>query len=197
MNQTRIHLEAQFTEILLPSPLLERILKIASESRLPDWHLCAGCLTQTVLNALYGYTYDRGIDDIDLIYFDADDLSEASEASNASLIARSFPEIGIRFDVKNEARVHNWYEARFGRAIQPYRSIADAVATFPTTATAIAVRPSCECLEIVAPFGLEDLFTGVVRPNKALVTRDVCGNKIARWRRIRPDLTYLDWSETE
>ena len=52
-------------------------------------------------------------------------------------------------------------------------------------------------VEIVAPFGLEDLFTGVVRPNKALVTRDVYENKIARWRRIWPDLTYLPWSETE
>ncbi|MED5357171.1 MAG: nucleotidyltransferase family protein [Pseudomonadota bacterium] len=196
MNQTRIHLEAQLTEILFPSPLLERILKFAPESRLPDWHLCAGCLTQTVWNALSGYTYDRGIDDIDLIYFDADDLSEASEAANATLIAQSFPGIGIHFDVKNEARVHIWYEARFGRAIQPYRSIADAVATFPTTATAIAVHPSVECLEIVAPFGLDDLFTGVVRPNKALVTRDVYEDKIARWRRIWPDLTYLSWSET-
>ena len=93
--------------------------------------------------------------------------------------------------------MHIWYEARFGRAIQPYRSIADAVATFPTTATAIAVRPSFEYLEIVAPFGLDDLFTGVVRPNKALATRDVYENKIARWRRIWPDLTYLPWSETE
>ncbi|MEC8135706.1 MAG: nucleotidyltransferase family protein, partial [Pseudomonadota bacterium] len=64
------------------------------------------------------------------------------------------------------------------------------------TATAIAVRPSVKYLEIVAPFGLDDLFTGVVRPNKALVTRDVYENKIARWRRIWPDLTYLSWSET-
>ena len=143
MNQSRIHLEAQLTKILLASPLLEQILKIASESRLNDWHLCAGCLTQTVWNVLNGYTYDRGINDVDLIYFDADDLSEASEAASASLIAQSFPGIGIHFDVKNEARVHIWYEARFGRAIQPYRSIADAVATFPTTATAIAVCPSC------------------------------------------------------
>ena len=92
----------------------------------------------------------------------------------------SLPEIGIRVDVKNEARVHIWYEARFGRAIQPYRSIADAVATFPTTATAIAVRPPVDGLEIVAPFGLDNLCTGVVRPSKALVTRDVYENKIAR-----------------
>ena len=124
-------------------------------------------------------------------------MSEASEAANASFIDQSFPGIGIHFDVKNEARVHIWYEARFGRAIQPYRSITDAVATFPTTATAIAVRPTVECHGIVAPFGLDELFTGVVRPNKALVTRDVYENKIARWRRIWPDLTYLPWSETE
>jgi len=197
MNQTRIRLEAQLTKILLASPLLERILKHTPENHLPHWHLCAGCLTQTVWNSLCGFEYDRGIDDVDLIYFDPDDLSETSEATNASDITAMFPEIDIHFDVKNEARVHIWYEARFGRPIEPYRSIADAVATFPTTATAIAVRPSPDRLEFIAPFGLEDLFAGDVRPNKALVTREVYENKIARWRRIWPDLTYLPWSETE
>ena len=35
MNQTRIHLEAQLTEILFASPLLERILKFAPEAVYP------------------------------------------------------------------------------------------------------------------------------------------------------------------
>ena len=32
-------------------------------------------------------------------------------------------------DVKNEARVHLWYEARFGAAIPPYQSAEAAIAT--------------------------------------------------------------------
>src|ERR1700730_3374080 len=38
------------------------------------------------------------------------------------------------------ARVHLWYEDRFGYALKPYLSSADAIATFPTTATAVGVR---------------------------------------------------------
>src|SRR5437899_6635367 len=48
-----------------------------------------------------------------------------------------FQHLPIKLDVKNEARVHLWYEDRFGYAIKPYLSSADAIATFPTTATAV------------------------------------------------------------
>jgi uncharacterized protein len=60
--------------------------------------------------------------------------------------------------VKNEARVHLWCEERFGDAIKPYLSSAGAIATFPTTATAIGVRRICGKFECCAPFGLDDLF---------------------------------------
>jgi hypothetical protein len=43
--------------------------------------------------------------------------------------------LGGVHDVKNEARVHLWYERRFGRHLEPYRSTGDAIATWPTTAS--------------------------------------------------------------
>ena len=195
-SQKRLRQETQLTALLRHSPIFEGIAAHADDIQLPDWHVCAGAVAQTIWNDAHGLALCHGIDDVDLIYFDEQDLSEAAEAAAQGRLSRLFEPLGVRFDVKNEARVHLWYESRFGKAIAPYRSIADAVSSFPTTATAIAVRyedgwrPNC------APFGLDDLLNLVVRPNRRMVTPDVYEAKIARWRRHWPRLTYLPWEES-
>ena len=121
-----------------------------------------------------------------------------------SAISRSFsdfsPTVGNlhllrKLDVKNEARIHLWYEECFGYAIKPYISSADAIATFPTTATAVGVRRIHGKFECCAPFGLDDLFGLVVRPNKRQITRDIYEAKVDRWRSIWPRLIFLPWEE--
>lgn len=67
--------------------------------------------------------------------------------------------------------MHLWYQERFGYAIEPYLSSADAIAPFPTFATAVGVRRINGELECCAPFGLDDLLGLVVRPNKRQITR--------------------------
>src|SRR5262249_23056715 len=52
----------------------------------------------------------------------------------------------------------------------PYRSSADAIATWPTTATAIGVRSGGAALEVFAPFRPPDLLRSVVRANPVPVT---------------------------
>src|ERR1700720_4404858 len=68
-------------------------------------------------------------------------------------------------------------------------------ATFPTTATAVGVRRIYGKLECCAPFGLDDLFGLLVKPNKRQITRAVYEAKVDRWRPIWPRLTYLPWEE--
>jgi uncharacterized protein len=132
-----------------------------------------------------------------LIYFDGQDLSANSEADHERRLRDQFRHLSIKLDVKNEARVHLWYEKRFGYAIEPYRSSAAAIATFPTTATAVGVCRVGSELRYCAPFGLDDLFALVVRPNKRQVTRNIYEAKLARWQPIWPHLTFLPWNETE
>ena len=48
-------------------------------------------------------------------------------------------------------------------------------------------------MELCAPFGTADLFAGIVRPNKALVTEQAYTAKAARWRRLWPELRILPW----
>src|ERR1700686_5146658 len=129
------------------------------------------------------------------IYFDGVDLSLEAEASHERRLRDLFQHLPIKLDVKNEARVHLWYQDRFGYAIKPYSSSADAIATFPTTATAVGIRQIRSKLECCAPFGLDDLFGLVVRPNKQQITRSIYEAKVNRWRSIWPRLTFLAWEE--
>ena len=101
----------------------------------------------------------------------------------------------MTFDVKNEARVHLWYEAKFGYAIEPYRSTEAAIATFPTTAAAIGVRVAGGRFEVSAPIGLAELNNLIVRPNKAQITAEIYQAKVARWRALWPDLDIRPWDE--
>jgi hypothetical protein len=172
--------------------ILERFDDIA----LPDAWLVAGCIAQTIWNLACGQPAELGIKDVDLIYFDAEDISVEAEAGHERRLRDLFRHLPIKLDVKNEARVHLWYQQRFGYAIAPYRSSADAIATFPTTATAVGVRRIHDEFECCAPFGLADLFGLVVRPNKRQITRAIYEAKVERWRSIWPGLTILPWDGT-
>ena len=72
------------------------------------------------------------------------------------------------------------------------RSAADGVATWPETATAVAVRLHADDrLETVAPCGLEDLFNLVCRRNPRRVTVD------HYHRRVRDKRIAERWPEVE
>jgi uncharacterized protein len=174
---------------------LREILERFEEIALPDSWLVAGSIAQTIWNLGCGRSAELGLKDVDLIYFDDQDLSFDAEASHERRLRDLFRRLPIKLDVKNEARVHLWYEERFGYAIKPYLSSADAIATFPTTATAVGVRRIRGKLECRAPFGLDDLFGLVVRPNKRQITRPIYEAKVDRWRSIWPRLTFLRWEE--
>jgi hypothetical protein len=184
-----VTLEATLRRNAAIAELLDRFDEIA----LPDAWLVAGCLAQTVWNVAAGNDPEHGIRDIDLIYHDADDLDEDVEAGHEQRLRAIFGKLPTKLDVKNQARVHLWYERRFGRAILPYRSAADAIATFPTTATALGVRTTANGFEACAPFGLSDLFAGIVRANPRLVSRSVYEAKAARWQSLWPALTIIPW----
>ena len=175
---------------------LTDILGRFDEIALPDAWLVAGCIAQTIWNLAYGQPAELGIKDVDLIYFDDQDVSLGAEAGHERRLRDLFGHLAIKLDVKNEARVHLWYQERFGYAIERYLSSADAIATFPTTATAVGVRRIHGEFECCAPFGLDDLFGLVVRPNKRQITRSIYEAKVERWRSIWPGLSILPWEVT-
>jgi len=161
---------------------------------LPAWYLGAGCVAQTIWNLAHGKAPSADILDYDLVYYDRD-LSEERENRMTREARELVTDLHIELDVTNEARVHIWYPERFGDGIPPYQSTEDAIGTWPTTATAMGVRPRGRGLEVWAPFGTDDLFNLVVRPNRVQITPAIYDTKVTRWVARWPSLVALTWEE--
>ncbi|MCC7276352.1 MAG: nucleotidyltransferase family protein [Alphaproteobacteria bacterium] len=178
------------------TPWLAVALRQLETAALPDAWIVAGAVAQSVWNRAAGRPAGHGIKDLDVVYHDPADLSEAAERGCAEHVASLLGDLPTGLDVKNQARVHLWYERRFGRPCPPYGSSAAAIATYPTTATAIGVRRRAGAFEICAPFGLDDLLDLTVRPNPVLASASVYAAKTARWREQWPALRILPWPQT-
>jgi uncharacterized protein len=175
---------------------LWHILEAFDDIGLPDCWIVAGSIAQTVWNVASGQQAATGIKDVDIVYFDPQDLSADAETRHELRLRDKFAHLALKLDVKNEARVHLWYEGRFGNPVPPYSSCAEAISTFPTTATAVGVRFEDHTFDCCAPFGLGDLFGLIVRPNKRQITEAIYEAKLIRWRLLWPQLTYLPWGST-
>jgi hypothetical protein len=178
-----------FEAIVRETPWLMEALRAARDVDAPDWLLAAGALRTAVWDHLHGYSSPTPLADVDLGFFDPDDLRpERDRAVEAALRAR-LP--AIPWEAKNQAAVHLWYESRFGYAVEPLRSTADAVATFPETAVCVGVRlEHDDSLHVVAPYGVEDLVGLVHRHNPRRATVEIYEQRLAskriaeRWPRV-------------
>jgi hypothetical protein len=113
----------EFIALALRNPNNRALLARLPALGLPDAWLTAGCLFQTVWNLRHNQDPQAGIKDYDLFYFDAGDLSSEAESEVERVVARAFVDLPIKLDVKNQARVHTWYETKFGA---PYPQLVDA-----------------------------------------------------------------------
>ncbi len=163
MNQA---LADRLDAILRASPTLMRVLQIACDLGLPDWRIVSGSIYQTVWNALSGRDADYGIKDFDLFYFDASDISYEAEDVEIRRAAAAYPpDLAPRVEVRNQARVHLWFEAHFGQPYAPVSCSDEALERFVSPAYAVGVRLEKDGrLDVAAPFGLEDLFAMKLRP---------------------------------
>ena len=180
----------RLTAILRATPLLMHVLKTARDLALWDWLVFSGAVYQPVLNHLTGRALDYGIRDYDLAYFNASDLSYEAEDRVIRRVRAAFDEpLRSMVEVRNQARVHLWFEAKFGEAYSPLSCTAEALERFTSATFAIGARlEPDDRLHIEAPFGLSDLFTLRVRPNPRRKTAGfarACDNVLRRW----PELT--------
>ena len=149
----------------------------------PDWVIGAGAIRDLVFEHLHGRLAPAPRD-VDYAFFDPADVSAEHDEAIESKLRALCPD--LPFEARNQARVHLWYEQRFGHSIEAYRSIEQAVSTWPETATAVAVRllPD-EDIQVIAPLGLDDLFAGVLRPNAAQVTPGIFRQRLERLPRLQ------------
>jgi len=160
-------LRERLTAILHATPPLMQVLSVARHLCLPDWLVFSGAVYQPVLNHLTGRPLDYGIKDYDLGYFDVSDLSYDAEDAVIRRVKAAFDEPLRRMvEVRNQARVHLWFEGKFGEPYGPLSCTAEALERFASATFAVGVRlERDDRLHIEAPFGLADLFALRLRPN--------------------------------
>lgn len=155
----------------------------------PQAYLSAGVIRNTVWSALHKQSYEIAKTEIDVIFFDQNENDQELTLDISRKLEQQFTD--NEWDVVNQATVHTWYKTGQGQTILPHASLRDALSTWPETATAIAVRLSGNNeLEIIAPFGLNDLFELKLRWNDRLVSRDVFVERVQakqfleRWEKL-------------
>jgi hypothetical protein len=185
-----------FYQAVRRNTLIPEILARAAQMNLTGWYLTAGCLFQTVWNVVTGRPAGEGIKDYDLFYFDDADVSWVAEDAVITAAAAVFANLPAAVEVRNEARVHLWYEQRFGVACPPFVSSEAAIDCFAATTCCLGIRAEHDGRwQLYAPHGLSDVFNLVVRPNPVLAPRAVYEAKTARWREQWPSLTVLPWPD--
>jgi len=162
-------LPARLGSLVRSTPWLMEALEAARDVDPPDWLVGGGVLRDLVWDRLHGRSRPARPRDLDLAFFDPHRLDPARDLEVERALSARLP--GVPWDAKNQAAVHRWYGRVFGGRVGPLGSAADGVATWPETATAVAVRlgPG-DRLQVVAPCGLDDLFGLVCRRNPRRVT---------------------------
>jgi hypothetical protein len=176
----------QLVQILGRSAPLMTVLETVRELGLPDPLVFSGAVYQTVWNALTDRPVDHGVKDYDVGYFDPDTSYDAEDAVIRRLAAALDQPLRDLVEVRNQARVHLWFPQHFGSAYDPLASTAEALTRFVCPAFAVGVRLAPDGqVEVVAPFGLDDVFAMRLRPNPLRpVSRDwdrIIGSASRRW----------------
>ncbi len=170
---------------MLAEPWLASALDAVAASGLPDAWIGAGVIRDVVWGQLHDGFDPALVRDVDVVFFDPGDLSPARDEA----AQRRLGELAGRpWEASNQAAVHTWFHDYFGGPpVPPFASVHEAVATWPETATCVAVRrapggPDSGTLEVCAPHGLADLLGRTWRRNPVRVSLATSRERLARQR---------------
>jgi len=176
-------LAGQFISEVLQNPHNDEILRRLPSLQLHDAWLVAGCLFQTVWNLQAGRESTAGIKDYDLFYFDPSDLSEQAETAIGARVDACFADLGVTIEAKNQARVHTWYPHWFGKPYAALHSTRDGIERFLVPCTCVGLQPVEDGTPLLyAPYGLDALYRGILRPNPLIDHRTLFQQKAASYR---------------
>lgn len=152
-----------FLQTIRRNPINVELLACLRILDLPQCHLTAGCLFQTLWNTQAGRPPAQDIKDYDVFYFDDSDLSWEAEDAAIRRVRALTANLGVTVEVKNQARVHRWYAQRFGVPYPVLRSARDGIDRYLVACTCVGIDVADGSL--YAPDSLDDLGAGLLRIN--------------------------------
>ena len=175
--------------IIKQCPEIMATLIACSEYGLPNYYLAGGSITQCVWNHLLGLPLLHRVKDFDVVYF-ADESIEIEKQHETRLnqdVSHTIP-----IDIKNQARVHEWYPRKFGNPIEPYSRSEDGIQSW-LSAFAVGVRLENGLIKVFAPYGLKDTFAMHVRPNKIAMSAANYLKMTTSFRERWPQIKVESW----
>jgi hypothetical protein len=180
-------LEERLKEYIRQHKPLMADLGIVRDLALPQCYIAAGYIRNYVWDIQHGLDGTDRHTDIDVVYFDPEDVSEERDAALEQHLRTSTA--NPKWSVKNQARMH----AKNGD--EPYLSTHAALTHWPETATAVGARLNVEGeLELCCPYGLEDLFALRVRRSPYFDKRSYYLERVRKkqWKDQWPRLAIIE-----
>jgi hypothetical protein len=173
------------------NPINQAIADELFQLALPDAWIVSGCLVQTAWNVLTTRAVDYGIADYDIFYFDSDISWQAEDAVIRQVQGR-LKNLGVKLEVRNQARVHLWYPQKHGLPYPALQSSSEGIDRFLTKNTQVGIRRTQGGHDVYAPCGFDDIARLIVRPNPGPNFSPAnYAAKAARWKELWPELTVL------
>jgi hypothetical protein len=158
--------EQAFLAQVMRNRVNAEILTRLPDLDIPQAFVVAGCLFQTIWNIRSDRAPQADIKDYDIFYFDDSDLSWDAEDAVVRRCNALFGDLGVIVEIRNQARVHLWYEQHFGVAYPRLTSTKDGIDRFLMPCCCVGLRVGDEgAPELYAPYGLDELAAGLLRPN--------------------------------
>ena len=183
--------QPEFVEAAFRNPINSEIVNRLRFLGLSDVWLVSGALFQSAWNAISGRAPDHGIKDYDIFYFDPD-LSWEAEDAVIERASQVFADLCQRVEIRNQGRVHLWYQEKFGAPYSPLSSATQGIDRFLMTCAQVGIGHGSDGLAVYAPSGFADIEDMIIRPNRTSNFQAVrYYEKASRWQRDWPELTIL------
>ena len=181
-------MRARLTAFLLNDPYVMKVLDAVKACGPDQAYVAAGFVRNRVWDSFYDKKRLEADADIDVVYYDQRNPGKEQERFFEGKLQQQLP-TGI-WQVRNQARMHT-----FG-GYPPFAGLEHALKHWAETATTVGARlePNGD-LDIIAPFGLDDLFNHTLRITPQMKKHDAVGfdERLLRkkWQERWPDLKVV------
>ncbi|WP_299138715.1 nucleotidyltransferase family protein [uncultured Vibrio sp.] len=171
-------------------PELIETAKVCREVGLPNFYIAGGAITQVIWNSIENKPLLDQVKDFDIVYFDSSQMISEDEFKSR---IRSRLSHSVDIDVKNQATIHERYSTKFGCSIQPYECVEQGIESWLSAFAIGFTIEELDHIRIFAPYGLEDAFNMLIKPNKRAMTEAYYNKMITGYKSRWQQVQVLPW----